>query len=64
MNAIILWKAKKKYKNAWFFRHKVKNFKLKYFFQAGHMESYISETNIFFKNIPKTRWPPYLNAKE
>ena len=30
---------------------------------AIYMESYISETNMFFKNLKKTRWPPYFSAK-
>ena len=32
-------------------------------FYAVYMESYISETNLSFKNFKKTRWPPYFSAK-
>jgi len=32
-------------------------------FYAVFMESNTSETNLFFKNFKKTRWPPYFSAK-
>ena len=63
MAAIFREKQRKNTKNSRILAKKTKFSSSNVVLYAVYMESYISETNVFFKNFKKTRWPPYFSAK-
>ena len=63
MAAIFREKQRKNTKNSRILAKKTTISSSNVVFYAVYMDFYISETNLFFKNFKKTRWPPYFSAK-
>ena len=63
MAAIFREKQRKNTKNSRILAKKTKFTSANVILYALYIESYNSETNVFFKKLKKTRWPPYFSAK-